>query len=94
MSKMRLTAIAEADGCWKFTVSCAAILKPSQLRESFWLVCRMVVVVPDWEMPASPETTCPPTGAACAVADKNNVGRSNAAAKIASSAWRFIASRP
>src|SRR5450830_2106451 len=63
---MRLTAIALAVGCTKFTVSCGAILKPFQVSDRFWLDCVMVVVAPDCEMLPAPDATCPPTGAACA----------------------------
>ncbi len=64
VSKMRLTAIAEADGCTKSTVSCGAMLKVFQSSDKFWLPCLMVVVLPDWLMVPVPDTTCPPVGPA------------------------------
>src|SRR5512135_2897773 len=63
---MRLTAMALAEGCTKFTVSCAVVLKLCQLRERFWLDWLMVVVLPDWLMLPLPAVTCPPVGAASA----------------------------
>jgi hypothetical protein len=62
-----LTAIALADGCTKFTVSCGAMLKLVQLNESFGLRCVIVVRAPDWTMLPLPAVTCPPEGPpACA----------------------------
>ena len=66
VSTMRFTAIALAEGCTKFTVSCLAMLKLCQLSDRFWLDCVMVVVWADCTILPAPETTCPPTGAACA----------------------------
>ncbi|OIQ81798.1 hypothetical protein GALL_364300 [mine drainage metagenome] len=60
--------MAALDGCTKFTVSLGAILKPCQLSDRVGLTCPMVVVAPDREMLPLPDTTCPPTGAACAKA--------------------------
>src|SRR5688572_361039 len=61
---MRLIAMASAEGCRKFTVSCSAMSKLSQVSERFWLDCLMVVVSPDLERVARPETTSPFDGAA------------------------------
>ena len=71
VSRMRLTAIAAADGCRKSTVSCGATLKLFQLSDRWWLDCRMVVVAPDCVMLPVPETSDAPTGAAWPVAAYN-----------------------
>ena len=69
---MRLTAMALAEGCRKFTVSCGAMLKLFQKSDRFWLDCLMVVVTPDWEMLPEPAATCPPFGAAWARAAQSD----------------------
>ena len=68
VSKMRLTAIAAAEGWTKLTIWLAAILKLFQFSDRFWLFCWIVVVVPVWAMLPDPAVTTPPLGLACAMA--------------------------
>src|SRR5262249_3870111 len=66
LPRMRFTAMALAEGCTKSTVSWDPMLKLCQLSDRFWLDCRIVVMLPDWEMLPAPATTWPPGGPACA----------------------------
>src|ERR1700722_7602644 len=72
VSKILLIAMASADGCRKFTVSCGAMLNVFQSSERFVLVWWMVVVRPDWETLPTPEMIWPPLGAACAKGPQSN----------------------
>src|SRR5215470_2026008 len=63
----RLRVTDELPGWLKLTVSFAPIENPCQLMMVLLVDGLMLVTLPDWEMPAEPSTTEPPTGPASAV---------------------------
>ncbi len=58
------SAMAELSGCLKLTVCALPTLKLCQVSAADWLCWLMVVVLPDWVIPAWPPTTAPPVGRA------------------------------